>query len=234
MDKKSLSGIEIKDETKGEVEAVFATLNVKDKDDDVTVPGAFTEGQQIVISSYNHKSWEGALPVGTGTIHEVGDQVVMKGRFFLQTQAGRDTFEVVKELGGRQEWSYGFNVDKSDPGEHEGKSVRVLKKMTVFEVSPVMRGAGLGTRTTYAKSFGDEISDAVDAVSAAVKSAERVVALRAEKGKELSQVNKERLDELSVAADRLKGLLTVEAEEDNSAELDAIWLSGIATELEGE
>jgi len=234
MDSKSLARVEIKDETKGEVEAVFATLNVKDKDDDVTVPGAFTEGQQVVISSYNHKSWEGALPVGTATIHEVGNEVVMKGRFFLNTTGGRDTFEVVKELKDRQEWSYGFNVDDSEQGEFEGKSARILKKMSVFEVSPVMRGAGVNTRTTYAKSFGDEISEAVDAVSAAVKSAVRVVALRAEKGKELSQVNKDRLDELSVAADKLKGLLTVEVEEDNSAELDAIWLSGVATELESE
>lgn len=233
MDSKFLTGIEIKDEAKGEVEAVFATLGVVDKDNDVTEKGAFTEGAPVIISSYNHKSWDGALPVGKATIHEVGQDIVMKGQFFMNTTGGRDTFEVVKAMGGRQEWSYGFNVDESEQGEHEGKSVRVLKKMSVFEVSPVLRGAGVNTRTTYAKSFGDEISEAVDAVTAAVKSAKRVVALRAEKGKDLSDVNKGRLDELSVAAEELKSLLTVEVQEDNSAELDSIWLSGIASELEG-
>lgn len=220
MDKKSLARFEVKDETKGEVEAVFATLNVKDHDDDVTKPGAFENGAEVVISAYNHKSWEGALPVGKGTIQEVGNEVVMKGRFFLNTTAGRDTFEVVKELGARQEWSYGFNVLESEPGEHEGKSVRVLKRMAVHEVSPVLRGAGVGTTTRYAKSLKDEVADAVDAVKAAVDSAERVVALRAEKGKSLSNVNAESLDGLKAQCERLAALLNTK-EADGTSEPNA-------------
>jgi hypothetical protein len=223
MDKKSLARFEVKDETKGEVEAVFATLNVKDHDDDVTKPGAFENGAEVVISAYNHKSWEGALPVGKGTIHEVGNEVIMKGRFFLNTTAGRDTFEVVKELGARQEWSYGFNVLESEPGEHEGKSVRVLKRMAVHEVSPVLRGAGVGTTTRYAKSLKDEVAEAVDAVKAAIDSAERVVALRAEKGKSLSNVNSESLDGLKAQMARLDALLnTKEADGDSDADADDI------------
>lgn len=213
MDKKSLARVEIKDETKGEVEAVFATLNVVDKDNDVTLKGAFQEGATVVISAYNHKSWEGALPVGTGTIHEVGEQVVMKGRFFLNTQAGRDHFEVVKELGAKQEWSYGFNVADSSPGEHDGKSVRMLKRMEVHEVSPVLRGAGVGTTTTYAKSFKDEVAETVDAVNAAVESAERVVALRAEKGKGLSEVSRASLDGLKAAIAKLDAVLNTQESE---------------------
>lgn len=234
MDKKSLARFEVKDETKGEVEAVFATLNVKDHDDDVTKPGAFDNGAEVVISAYNHKSWEGALPVGKGTIHEVGNEVVMKGRFFLNTTAGRDTFEVVKELGSRQEWSYGFNVDESEPGEHEGKSVRVLKKMTVHEVSPVLRGAGVGTTTRYAKSLKDEVAEAVDAVKAAIDSAERVVALRAEKGKSLSNVATESLDGLKAAMSRLDALLNTKDSEADSADEDDInaQLALIAVEMD--
>lgn len=233
MDKKSLARFEVKDETKGEVEAVFATLNVKDHDDDVTRPGAFENGAEVVISAYNHKSWEGALPVGKGTIHEVGDQVIMKGRFFLNTTAGRDTFEVVKELGARQEWSYGFNVLESEPGEHEGKSVRILKRMAVHEVSPVLRGAGVGTTTRYAKSLKDEVAEAVDAVKSAVESAERVVALRAEKGKSLSNVNTESLAGLRDAVKRLDALLNTKADDDNSASDDDInsQLAMLAVEL---
>lgn len=235
MDKKSLARFEVKDETKGEVEAVFATLNVKDHDDDVTKPGAFENGAEVVISAYNHKSWEGALPVGKGVIQEVGNEVVMKGRFFLNTTAGRDTFEVVKELGSRQEWSYGFNVLESEPGEHEGKSVRVLKRMAVHEVSPVLRGAGVGTTTRYAKSLKDEVAEAVDAVKAAVDSAERVVALRAEKGKSLSNVNVESLDGLKTQMDRLAALLnTKEAEGTSEPDADDIntQLAMVAAEME--
>jgi hypothetical protein len=234
MDKKSLARFEVKDETKGEVEAVFATLNVKDHDDDVTKPGAFENGAEVVISAYNHKSWEGALPVGKGTIQEVGNEVIMKGRFFLNTTAGRDTFEVVKELGHRQEWSYGFNVLESEKGEHEGKSVRVLKRMQVHEVSPVLRGAGVGTTTRYAKSLKDEVAEAVDAVKAAIDSAERVVALRAEKGKSLSNVNSESLDGLKAQMVRLDALLNTEDSEAKSADEDDInvQLAFIAAGLE--
>lgn len=235
MDKKSLARFEVKDETKGEVEAVFATLNVKDHDDDVTKPGAFENGAEVVISAYNHKSWEGALPVGKGVIQEVGNEVVMKGRFFLNTTAGRDTFEVVKELGARQEWSYGFNVLDSEPGEHEGKSVRILKRMAVHEVSPVLRGAGVGTTTRYAKSLKDEVAEAVDAVKSAIDSAERVVALRAEKGKSLSNVNSESLDGLKAQMQRLEALLnTKEGDGNSDADADDIntQMAMIAAEME--
>lgn len=238
MDKKSLARLEVKDETKGEVEAVFATLDVVDKDGDITRKGAFENGAEVVISAYNHKSWEGALPVGLGTIQEVGDKVVMKGQFFLNTSGGRDTFEVVKALGGKGEWSYGFNVDDSASTEIEGKSVRELRKMTVHEVSPVMRGAGVGTMTTYAKSLRDEVAEAVDAANAAVESAERVVALRAEKGKPLSQVNSSGLVGLEESLLRLKALLTTEVETpevpQDDDELAAIALSLIADSLESE
>lgn len=232
MDKKSLARVEIKDAEKGEVEAVFATLEVVDKDNDITRKGAFESGAEVVISAYNHKTWEGALPVGKGVIHEVGDQVVMKGQFFMNTTHGRDHFEVVKALGAKQEWSYGFNVDDSEQGEHEGKAVRVLKRMTVHEVSPVLRGAGVGTRTTYAKSLKDEVGLAVDAVKAAVESAERVGALRAEKGKSLSNINRESLAGLEEVLSKLKTLLT--PEDENDADDVNMQLAMVAAHLEME
>ena len=240
MDRKSLPPFEVKDESQGLVQAVFATLNVKDKDDDVTLPGAFKNGQEVVISAYGHKTWEGAPPVGKGVIREVGNQAVFDGQFFLDTAAGRDTFAVVKHLGPKQEWSYGYDVNKSDRGEHEGKSVRFLKDMDVYEVSPVLRGAGEGTRTLATKgepkTLNEEISAATAVVRDAVESAGRVAALRAEQGKSLSQVNVKSLEELDAAVAELKGLLTVETETktDDSDELRKIWLQSVAATLESE
>ncbi|WP_406527374.1 HK97 family phage prohead protease [Streptomyces sp. I8-5] len=236
MDKKSLARVEIKDESRGEVEAVFATLDVVDKDNDVTRKGAFESGAEVVISAYNHKTWEGALPVGKGVIQEVGDRVVMKGQFFMNTTHGRDHFEVVKALGAKQEWSYGFNVDESEPGEFEGKSVRVLKRMTVHEVSPVLRGAGVGTHTTYAKghkTLNEEVTAVVAAVDSVIESAGRVVALRAQKGKELSRVNAGSLDGLAAKLDELKALLSAEETPEADDDTDLI-LSLVTAELESE
>lgn len=105
MDTKRVGALRVKSEARGEVEAVFATLGVRDLDGDVTIPGAFTEGQEVRISAYGHSSWDGALPVGRGRITVRGNQAVMAGKFFLDTEAGRDTFAVVKHMGELQEWS---------------------------------------------------------------------------------------------------------------------------------
>lgn len=42
MERKNLA-VSLKAETEGSVKAVFSTLNVIDKDGDVTLPGAFSE-----------------------------------------------------------------------------------------------------------------------------------------------------------------------------------------------
>ena len=135
----------------GEFTAVFSRFNVIDHDGDVTVPGAFTEGQAVRIAYWGHR-WQD-LPVGRGTIHADSEKAVVRGRFFLDTQAGRETYQVVKNLSpDLQEWSYGYDVLESEPGTFQGQRVTFLKRLTVFEVSPVMLGAGVGTGTTAIKS----------------------------------------------------------------------------------
>lgn len=142
--------LKLQDEA-GAVRAVFATLNVVDKDGDITIPGAFESGAEVIISAYGHQSWGGSLPVGKGVINEVGNEAVFEGRFFLNTTHGRDTYETLKGLGPRQEWSYGYNVLDSEQQTIDGKAVRVLKKLRVVEVSPVLVGAGINTRTLAVK-----------------------------------------------------------------------------------
>lgn len=152
MNIKHLSRVEIKDADRGEVVAVFSTLNVKDADGDVTRPGAFADGAPVRISAYGHASWAGALPVGKGAIRETATEALLEGRFFVDTQAGSDTFVVVKEMGDLQEWSYGYDVLAKSFGDHEGERVRFLEALDVHEVSPVLKGAGVGTRTLEAKA----------------------------------------------------------------------------------
>jgi len=134
----------------GEFEAVFATLNVIDYDGEVTVPGAFQDGQEVRVSSWGH-NW-GDLPVGRGTIRENDDEALILGKFFLQTEGGRETYETVKALGNLQEWSYGFDVTDWEEGEFEDQDVIFLKGLDVVEVSPVMLGAGVNTHTVDIKS----------------------------------------------------------------------------------
>jgi HK97 family phage prohead protease len=158
METKTGPPVEVKvtDESKGEVEAVFSTLNVIDKDKDVTLPGAFGD-QTVRISAYNHASWSGELPVGKGTIRETGDEAILTGKFFMDTTKGRDTFHVIKNLGELMEWSYGYDILKRSEGkwpkgDEKGQDVQFLESVKVHEVSPVILGAGENTRTLSAKS----------------------------------------------------------------------------------
>lgn len=160
MNTKALGRIEVKDERRGEVVAVFSRFHVVDSDNDVTLPGAFDDGAAVRISAYGHTSWEGVLPVGKGRIRQTATEALLEGRFFLDTAGGRDTFTVVKELGEIGEWSYGYDVERSRPGKFGGKQVRFLEKLKVYEVSPVLRGAGVRTMTLAAKSRSDGANEA--------------------------------------------------------------------------
>lgn len=153
MGLKSLSHVEVKSASKGQVEAVFSTFNVIDKDGDVTFPGAFTDGEEVVISTYGHEVWKGGLPVGKGHIRTTRTEAILDGQFFMDTTAGRDHFEVVKAMGPRQEWSYGFDVlHQPESGMFQGRKANLLKKLKVYEVSPVFQGAGINTRTLAVKA----------------------------------------------------------------------------------
>lgn len=212
MATKSFSRVEIKDEDKGEVTAVFATLGVIDSDGDVTVKGAFENGARVRISAYGHTSWNGVLPVGKGTIREVKNEAILDGRFFLDTEAGLDTFKVVKELGadGLQEWSYGYDPVEYSFGEFEEQQVRFLNKLKVHEVSPVLLGAGVGTRLLTAKSglkFSEHVAAVEADVDALITRASEVMALRAEKGKTIAADSADALARLVAGAERLKALL---------------------------
>lgn len=151
---KFLRDFEIKSAARGEVVAVFSTFNTIDSDGDVTLPGAFTDGAQIPISAYGHKSWEGMLPVGRAEIRSTRTEAQLHGRFFLDTASGKDTFTTVKELAELGQWSYGYDAVKYSYGDFNGKQVRFLEQLAVHEVSPVLVGAGTGTRTVSAKQAG--------------------------------------------------------------------------------
>ncbi len=198
---KALTGVEIKDADQGLVTAVFATLNTKDHDGDVTTPGAFEDGANVRISSFGHTSWGGALPVGKGIIREDGDKAILDGQFFLNTTPGRDHFETVKQMGPLMEWSYGFDVIEGGPGKHEGENVNFLRKLKVHEVSPVMLGAGIGTETLAVKhqreTFPDEFESVLGDVKALVDRVEGWGRGSEEKeGRVLSAANRERLSSL--------------------------------------
>lgn len=136
----------------GEFAAVIATLGVVDKDDDIIEPGAI--GEQSVRVFASHSSH--AIPIGKATLREDGDQLIAEGKINLDTVAGRDWHAALKfdleHPPALQEWSFGFSALDSDSDTVDGRRVRRLKRVKVFEISPVFIGAGVGTRTISVKA----------------------------------------------------------------------------------
>lgn len=209
MEQKTFSEIELKADKEGGFTARIATLNVVDKDGDVTLPGAFPIGKTILISAYQHSSWGDALPVGKGVIHEKGDDVLVEGQLNLKTDTGRDHYETLKFAPELSEWSYGFIVEEFEENtEFEGQQVsRILKKVDVFEASPVLRGAGVGTATLAIKAnnqgmtFTAEAEAVLAAVDDLVTRAKSLADLRRKEGRTLSAANIARIRKL---AERIK------------------------------
>lgn len=153
----------------GSFSAKVATLNVVDSDGDVVLPGAL-DGQSVSILPA-HDS--GSVSLGKAVYEERGDDLVVVGKFNLGVAAGKDWHEAIKfDLKNGdpvQEWSWDYlptTGPNGEPGafagQHEGQEVRFLAHLDSKEVSPVLRGASVGTRTLSAKSaHKTETSDAV-------------------------------------------------------------------------
>lgn len=142
--------------------ARIATLSGVDSDGDTYAPGAFAgDGGQpqwatiLAAHNWNH------IPLGKAKIYEDGDQALAELHLNLDTQAGKDWYEALKfDLEHApdhpvQEWSYGFYIKDAEQETRDGERVRVLKRLEVFEVSPVVRGAGQGTGTIAMKNAKD-------------------------------------------------------------------------------
>tara|TARA_B100001564_G_C20620661_1_gene662176 strand:+ start:172 stop:1482 length:1311 start_codon:yes stop_codon:yes gene_type:complete len=149
------------DEEKGQVEAVFSVYNTLDTDGDVVVPGAIKSGfkDNQVPMVFAHK-WD--QPIGKGTIETDDNKATFKGTFFMGTEAGKEAYNLAKEMGDLQEWSFGFRINDYEvaPFAKDGQDevdVRYLKELEVFEVSPVLVGANRETYTLAIKSGEDSI-----------------------------------------------------------------------------
>jgi HK97 family phage prohead protease len=137
----------------GSLQATFSRFGVVDRDGDLTLPSAFQDGQRVPMV-WAHQWTE---PVGDGTIRVLSDRAVFEGQFWTDTIDGEQAYKKVKRAGDLQEYSYGFQIRDAGPGTHDGQPVRVLKSLEVFEVSPVLVGAGIGTGTDRIKAAELEI-----------------------------------------------------------------------------
>ena len=147
-------------EMKGEGEAGlatarFSTLNVRDHDGDVTLPGAFGT-QTVLLADWAHDSRSPSI--GRADIREEGDQALGDIRFNLKMMRGNEAYQSIAMSQELQEWSYAYQIPEGGAyqGDFEGQQVRFLKTVKVIHLSPVEQGAGINTATLDIKSFYDQ------------------------------------------------------------------------------
>lgn len=136
--------------------AAIAQLNVVDHDNDKILPGAFGDQWSRVQPAH---SWQHHM-IGKAKVYDDGEFGYGEFKMNLETQAGKDWHSTLKfdmSVGEPlQEWSFGFDVLDEDVEVIDGKTIRVLKKLKVHEISPVLLGAGLNTGTVYVKDRGQK------------------------------------------------------------------------------
>ena len=203
----------LKADKEGHGRAVIAQLNVIDKDGDVTLSGAF--GTQTVNMLPAHDRMSPRL--GKAILTEVDDMVVADFKFNLDKDAvqAREWYSSLKfdmENGDSlQEWSYGFKMLDASNGEFEGTKVQFLKKLKVFEISPVLRGAGIGTGTLAIKeenkqTFKDEMDNALKSLAdirAFAKRSASLAEVKAKDGKSLSDEQIKALQTFNISLDEV-------------------------------
>ena len=127
---------------------VVATLGVTDKDDDVLEPGSV--GQQMcLMGNWGHTISRGSTPIGKARVYEDGNKLMADVEFNPGIQAALETYESIRFAPELVEVSFGLIPEEWAYGTNW---VRTIKKMKVFEVSPVVMGAGVDTGVMSVKA----------------------------------------------------------------------------------
>lgn len=163
------------DEDQGIVEAIWAVMGNVDEVGDIIHPGAFTktfsERAHAIKLLDNHRTdsvmsalgtvlelremSKGELPQGLAKNKDVTGGAWGKFQFLMDTPEGKGAFTRIKR-GAVKEWSFGYDAVDKDYSNKDGKTVRNLRGIKLYEVSPVLFPANDATTTTSAKGKPDD------------------------------------------------------------------------------
>ena len=127
------------DENKGQFEGYASVFGNKDLGNDVVVAGAFrksirAKGARKIKMLFQHDTKE---PIGVYTqIKEDGNGLFVKGQLAMNTQKGREVYELMK-MGAIDGLSVGYRVDAKGYNYDERGKKRYLKEVDLMEISAV-------------------------------------------------------------------------------------------------
>ncbi|MEW1700102.1 2'-5' RNA ligase family protein [Streptomyces sp. NPDC093249] len=157
---------------KGICRAIFAVTGVVDEVSDLIAPGAFanTLATRTVKAVWHHE-WKDPVGVvleiaewlpGDSRFASIPDWPAEAGAlvatigFNLRTQRGRDVYEQVAQwhAHGQAQFSIGYRVPRSTATKRSD-GVRVIHRLDLYEISPVLHGAHPMTRALEVKATAD-------------------------------------------------------------------------------
>jgi len=158
MDRKTFPVREVKadDDPPGTFEAVVSVFGNVDRVGDVVVPGAFKAS--LERDPHPPIGWmhdDSIPPIGIATeAVETPEGLRIKARLFLDDHPIARQVHAGLMSGAIKQFSFGYHVTDQAFSERDGKRVRLLKELELFEASPVWVGANPATRLVGAKRGG--------------------------------------------------------------------------------
>lgn len=130
------------DGDKGEYEGHFAVFGNVDDGQDVTHPGAFAKtiaenGRRVKVF-YAH-NWDKLIGPPPAVLAEDRIGLYAKGRLTLDSFWGKEVWALMKD-GALNEGSFGYDALKFDFEQRDGRTVRNLRELKLYEISPVPLG----------------------------------------------------------------------------------------------
>jgi len=138
---------------------------------DIIAPGAFSDsitkngrGGMGIAMLYQHDHTQ---PIGVWTsIAQDKKGLVMEGQLALKTQRGAETYELMK-MGALKGLSIGFDMPRGEDGKidpdaieiNEKNKTALLKRINLWEVSPVTFAANTRARVTGVKNIIDAVTE---------------------------------------------------------------------------
>lgn len=137
--KAEINAVDEEDEEYGVFEGYGSIFNNTDLGNDVIVNGAFTKsikktGAKGVKLLYQHKT---DMPIGVyESIEEDEKGLKVRGRLAMKTQAGRETYELMK-MGALDGLSIGFRTSPKGQSYDPKTRVRKINEVELMEISVV-------------------------------------------------------------------------------------------------
>lgn len=147
----------------GSFEAIVAVFGNVDHGDDRMMKGSFTRtlkdaGMPPVVWSHE---WQ-VPPIGTVTeASETDEGLLVKGRLFVDPSEDHAVAKQVyaaMEAGALKEFSFGYAVKASTDVVEDGKTIRQIEDVDLFEVGPTLKGMNPATRLVGVKALEKQVA----------------------------------------------------------------------------